>query len=206
MKIIIASSNGYKIRETKTFLKQLGAFDIFSLTDFPLYSQPEEIGESPEENALTKGLHAAQALRSWTIADDTMLRVPSLHGLPGSASKHFAGTHASEKDNRKKLLHDMSHLESLIDRSAYFECCVILASPEGKFFKSQGTCEGFISKQERGSSGFGYDCLFQKHEYKQTFAELSEEIKNQVSHRAKALQKLAPHLKTLLEDDLILRN
>ncbi|WP_375793794.1 RdgB/HAM1 family non-canonical purine NTP pyrophosphatase [Chlamydia sp. 12-01] len=206
MKIVIASSHGYKIRETKTFLKQLGSFDIFSLTDFPNYHSPKEIGCLPEENALAKGLHAAKELNSWVIADDTMLMVPALNGLPGKLSATFAGTDACDKDHRKKLLQEMQSLESIVDRSAYFECCIVLASPEGKFFKARGICEGYISNQEKGSSGFGYDSLFLKYDYKQTFAELSEDVKNQVSHRAKALQKLTPYLQDLLEKHLLFRN
>ncbi|BAE80803.1 yggv family hypothetical protein [Chlamydia felis Fe/C-56] len=206
MKIVIASSHGYKIRETKTFLKQLGSFDIFSLADFPDYYAPKEIGSLPEDNALAKGLHAAKELNSWVIADDTMLMVPALNGLPGKFSATFAGEDACDKDHRKKLLQEMQSLESIVDRSAYFECCVVLASPEGKFFKSRGICEGYISNHEKGSSGFGYDSLFLKYDYKQTFAELSEDVKNQVSHRAKALQKLTPYLQDLLEKHLVSRN
>ncbi|EPP36198.1 dITP/XTP pyrophosphatase [Chlamydia avium] len=206
MKIIIASSHGYKIRETKTFLKQIGNFDIFSLTDFPNYHAPKETGSSPEENALAKGLHAAQELHSWVIADDTMLTVPALHGLPGKFSATFAGENATDKDHCRQLLKQMQHLESIVDRSAYFECCIVLVSPEGQFFKARGVCEGYIGHQEKGSSGFGYDSLFLKYDYKQTFAELSEEVKNQVSHRAKALQKLTPYLEDLLKSSLVFRS
>lgn len=206
MKIVIASSHGYKIRETKAFLKHIGDFDIFSLTDFPNYCAPKETGSFPEENALAKGLHAAQELHSWVIADDTMLMVPALHGLPGKLSATFAGENATDKDNCKHLLKQMQHLESIVDRSAYFECCIVLASPQGQFFKARGICEGYISHQEKGSSGFGYDSLFLKYDYKHTFAELSEEVKNQVSHRAKALQKLTPYLQNLLESSLVFRS
>ncbi|EPP34464.1 non-canonical purine NTP pyrophosphatase, RdgB/HAM1 family [Chlamydia ibidis] len=206
MKIVIASSHGYKIRETKSFLKRLKGFDIFSLTDFPEYHPPKETGSLPEENALKKALHAAKYLNCWVIADDTMLMVPALNGLPGPLSANFAGDRATDKDNRKKLLEQMASLESIVDRSAYFECCIVLASPEGKIFKARGICEGYIGHHERGSSGFGYDCLFLKYDYKQTFGELSEEVKNQVSHRAKALQKLYPHLQALLECSLATRN
>lgn len=202
MKIVIASSHGYKIRETKTYLKQLGEFDIFSLLDFPQYSPPLETGDTTKENALIKGLHAAQHLKSWVIADDTMLVVPALQGLPGKFSATFAGEDAGEKANRKKLLQLMEHLEHDIDRSAYFSCCVTFVSPEGQYFTAQGTCEGYILDQERGCSGFGYDPLFIKHEYKQTFAELSETLKNQVSHRAKALRNLAPYIQNIAEQAL----
>ncbi|ANH78576.1 RdgB/HAM1 family non-canonical purine NTP pyrophosphatase [Candidatus Chlamydia sanziniae] len=206
MKIIIASSHGHKIRETKTFLKQFGNFDIFSLADFPNYFPPKEEGSSTEINALAKGLHAAQHLGHWAIADDSMLRVPALNGLPGPLSATFAGPMATDKDHRKKLLQDMAKLESIVDRSAYFECCIVLASPTGEVFKTHGICEGYVHHQEKGSSGFGYDSLFLKHDYKQTFAELTEEVKNQVSHRAKALQKLIPYIQHVFEKHLLSRN
>lgn len=206
MKIIIASSHGYKIRETKTFLKHLGDFDIFSLSDFPDYELPKEHGDSTTTNALAKGIHAANHLGCWVIADDTMLRVPALNGLPGPLSATFAGVDAYDKDHRKKLLDHMASLENIVDRSAYFECCVVLASPDRETFKAHGICEGYISHQERGSSGFGYDPIFVKYDYKQTFAELTEEVKNQVSHRAKALQKLAPYVQSLFEKHLLSRN
>lgn len=201
MKIIIASSHGYKIRETKAFLKQFGNFDIFSLNDFPHYSPPEEQGETTKENALTKGCHAAQYFHSWAIADDSMLRVPALQGLPGPSSSIFAGKNVEEKEHRKKLLQLMEHLVHDIDRSAYFECSVALVSPEGQTFTSSGICEGYINDCERGSSGFGYDTLFVKYDYKQTFAELPETLKNQISHRAKALRNIAPYVQSLIEKD-----
>ncbi|SPN73890.1 Non-canonical purine NTP pyrophosphatase,dITP/XTP pyrophosphatase,Xanthosine triphosphate pyrophosphatase,non-canonical purine NTP pyrophosphatase, RdgB/HAM1 family,Ham1 family [Chlamydia serpentis] len=206
MKIVIASSHGYKIRETKTFLKRLGDFDIFSLCDFPGYKLPQENGDSTTTNALTKGIHAANHLGCWVIADDTMLKVPALNGLPGALSARFAGPDAYDKDHRKKLLNHMASLESIVDRAAYFECCVVLVSPDQEVFQAHGICEGYISHHEKGSSGFGYDPIFVKYDYKQTFAELTEEIKNQVSHRAKALQKLAPYLQNVFEKHLLSRN
>lgn len=203
MKILIASSHGYKVRETKVFLKKLGEFDIFSLVDYPSYHPPKETGETPEENAIQKGLFAAQTFRCWTIADDSMLIIPALGGLPGKLSASFAGEQANDKDHRKKLLENMRLLENTIDRSAYFECCVALISPFGKIFKAHASCEGTIAFEERGSSGFGYDPLFVKHDYKQTYAELPEAIKNQVSHRAKALVKLQPYVETVLANHLL---
>jgi XTP/dITP diphosphohydrolase len=189
MDLLIATTNGHKIREIRALLRPLKKFDLFSLLDFPNYIQPEERGKTFEENASMKALHAAQALQKWTIADDSGLVVPALNGAPGVFSARFAGQGAKDKDNRKKLLQEMQHLEG-IARSAYFECCIVLASPEAIKKIVTGVCEGLITKEERGSNGFGYDPLFLKHDYNLTFGELDEELKNQVSHRAKALQKL----------------
>ena len=206
MKILIASSHGYKVRETKAFLKKIGEFDIFSLVDHPSYLPPKDTGETPEENAIQKGIFAAQTFRCWTIAYDSMLTIPALGGLPGKRTASFAGEKASDKDHRKKLLESMLSLENPLDRSAYFECCVALISPFGKIYKAFASCEGTIVFEERGSSGFGYDPLFLKHDYKQTYAELPEEIKNQVSHRAKALVKLQPYVEMALSNHLLARN
>src|SRR5262249_52762046 len=161
-------------------------FDLYSLLDFPHYVQPEETGNTFEENATLKALHAAQTLQKWTIADDSGLVVPALKGAPGVYSARFAGKGATDKENRVKLLQAMSNLEGL-GRSAYFECWIVLASPQGIQKTVSGTCEGIITTEERGGYGFGYDSLFLKHDYNQTFAELGEERKNLVSHRAKAL-------------------
>jgi XTP/dITP diphosphohydrolase len=189
MDLLIASTNGHKIREIRALLKPLKKFDLYSLLDFPLYIQPEERGKTFEENARFKALHAAKALNKWAIADDSGLVVPALAGAPGVYSARYAGAHASDKENRKKLLQEMAQLEG-IERSAYFECCIALASSEGVKNIFRGVCEGTITTEERGSKGFGYDSLFLKHDYSQTFGELDESLKNQVSHRGKALEKL----------------
>jgi len=196
MDLLIATTNGHKIREIRSLLKPFKKWDLYSLLDFPLYVQPEEIGNTFEENAIIKAVHAAKELNKWSIADDSGLIVPALKGFPGVYSARFAGPNASDKENRHKLLKDMVHLEGL-GRSAYFECCIVLASPEGVEKIVSGVCEGSILTEERGSHGFGYDSLFLKHDYHQTFGELDESLKNQVSHRAKALQKIRHTLETL---------
>ncbi len=195
MNLLIATTNGHKIREIRTLLKPLD-FDFYSLLDFPNYIPPEETGKTFEENALLKALQAAKTLNMWAIADDSGLVVPALSGAPGVFSARYAGIGATDKENRQKLLQEMSKLDGL-ERSAYFECCIVLASPKGAEKIVKGVCEGEITKGERGGYGFGYDSLFIKHDYNQTFAELGESLKNQVSHRAKALQKLMLTLESL---------
>lgn len=197
MKLLIATTNGHKIREIKAYLSKLPTFDIYSLLDFPNYLPPEETGDSFKENAILKAKHAARELRMWTIADDSGLVVPALKGAPGIYSARYAGSKATDKDNRQKLLTEMANLEG-IARDAFFECCLALSTPTADIKKCvQGSCEGSIIPQEQGGRGFGYDPLFKKHDYNQTFAELSESIKNQVSHRAKALSKLMIYLEGL---------
>ena len=107
MEIIIATTNGHKIREIRSLLKSLGRFDFFSLNDFPDYTPPEETGKTFEENAILKAVHAAKTLGKWAIADDSGLVVPALEGAPGVFSARYSGQGASDKDNRKKLLQQM---------------------------------------------------------------------------------------------------
>lgn len=196
MQLVIASHNVHKIREFRTILKNLPNLDILSLIDFPHYSLPPETGVTFEENAIQKAMHAAQTLSRTVIADDSGLVVPALGGRPGILSSRFAGEDATDGENRKKLLTEMMHLLDS-QRGAYFECSLVLASPHGVIKTVKGTCEGTIISHERGNRGFGYDPLFVKYEYGKTFAELEEDIKNRISHRRKALDRILSTLETL---------
>jgi XTP/dITP diphosphohydrolase len=195
--LVIASTNIHKIREFRAMLKAFPRFDLLSLCDFPQYVPPEETGQTFEENAVLKAVHAAKTLHRWVIADDSGLVVPALNGAPGVYSARYAGNNATDLDNRKKLLEQMKHLLEE-DRSAYFECCIALASPTGIKKCTRGTCEGTLLSQERGGSGFGYDPLFVKHGYNKSFAELEESTKNRISHRRKALDKILLSIGSLL--------
>jgi XTP/dITP diphosphohydrolase len=187
--LVIASANLHKVREYRLLLKSLPDFDLLSLADFPHYVPPEETGKTFEENAKLKAEHAAKTLDRWVIADDSGLIVPALGGAPGVFSARYAGKDATDFENRKKLLSEMKHLLEE-DRQALFECSLVLASPNGIRKSVKGTCEGILADSERGGSGFGYDPLFIKHGYSKTFAELTETIKNRVSHRRKAFDKI----------------
>jgi XTP/dITP diphosphohydrolase len=198
LELVIASTNIHKIREFKAMLKSIPSFDLRSLLDFPQYTPPPETGATFEENAIAKATHAAAHLNRWVLADDSGLIVPSLGGIPGVYSARFAGDHATDLDNRKKLLEKMQHLLDE-DRHAYFECCLAIASPAGLKKCTRGICEGTLLTQDKGGSGFGYDPLFVKHGYNKTFAELEETIKNRISHRRKALDKLTNCLESILE-------
>jgi XTP/dITP diphosphohydrolase len=198
IQLVIASKNMHKVREFRAMLKTLPQFDILSLCDFPEYVPLQETGSSFEENAATKAIHASESLKHWILADDSGLIVPALGGAPGIESARFAGQDATDFDNRKKLLESMRHLLD-DDRYAYYECCIVLVSPEGVAKSVRGTCEGKILATERGAGGFGYDSLFVKHEYNKTFAELGESIKNRISHRRKALDKLLQPLESIAD-------
>lgn len=192
MDLILATSNLHKIREFRFFLKSYPHLELYSFRDFPNYVPPEEIGSTFEENAILKALEAAKHMGKWAIADDSGLVVPALQGAPGVFSARYSGSEATDKENRAKLLAQMSSLEGLA-RSAYFECVVVVASPDAVVKVVRGLCEGWITTKEKGANGFGYDSLFIKNGYKDTFAELDESVKNQISHRAKAFSKLADY-------------
>jgi XTP/dITP diphosphohydrolase len=187
--LVIASSNMHKIRECRSILKKLPELDLLSLVDFPYYEPPPETGSSFAENAEQKAVHAAKILKKWVIADDSGLVVPALKGAPGIYSARYAGEDATDAENRHKLLNEMRHLVDS-QRTAYFECAIAIASPQGLKRCVIGRCEGTLLTEERGSCGFGYDSLFVKHEYAKSFAEISEEVKNCISHRRKALDQI----------------
>lgn len=194
--LVIATKNVHKISEFKEILKDLN-LDIISLFNFPDYIPNEETKATFEENAIDKAMSAAKKLNQLVLADDSGLCVPALHDSPGIFSARYAGNNASDKENRKKLLTNMLSLKDNA-RNAFFTCSLALASPCGLIKSVSATCEGFISEIEHGSDGFGYDPIFIKHEYNQTFAQLSSCIKNKISHRRKALDKILNTLKTVI--------
>ena len=201
LELVVASTNIHKVRELRAMLKPFVRLDLLSLSDFPNYVPPEETGKTFEENASLKAEHAAKALHRWVIADDSGLVVPALGGAPGVLSARYAGNDATDLENRKKLLEEIQHLMEE-DRQAFFECSIALASPEGLRKCVKGICEGVLLMKDRGGSGFGYDPLFVKHGYNKTFAELGESVKNRISHRRKALDKLLLSLETLMGQNL----
>jgi len=200
MELVIASRNIHKIREFRSILKKVSAFDLLSLNDFPQYVPIAETGSSFEENAIFKAMHAAQHLKRWVIADDSGIVIPALQGAPGIYSRRYAGEQATDKENRQKLLSEMRLIQEP-HRHGYFECWIALASADGLKKTARGISEGMITEKERGNLGFGYDAIFVKHEYGKTFAELEEEIKNRISHRRKALDKILPALEAILQND-----
>lgn len=197
MRLLLATSNTHKIREIRSILKKLPKLDVFTLLQFPRFVLPQETGLTFRDNAELKARETAKALQMYVLADDSGLVVPALNGEPGILSRRYAGENASDVENRIKLLKKMESLEGE-ERSAYFECCISLASPEKIIKTVLGICDGRIIKEERGRNGFGYDPLFVKNSYEKTFAEIDENTKNRISHRGKALEKIFPTLEMLL--------
>lgn len=197
MQLVLATTNLHKILELKSILKRhFPDIDIFSLRDFPDYRQVEETGSTFSQNAEAKALAAAKSLKCHVIADDSGLVVPALGGEPGVRSRRYAKEDATEKENREKLIEKLKHLPEET-RSGYFECALSFASPEKVIKTTLGKCEGSLILEPRGNLGFGYDSMFIKYDYNKTMGELDAAIKNRISHRRKALDKLLVALEIL---------
>ncbi|MFA6916322.1 MAG: RdgB/HAM1 family non-canonical purine NTP pyrophosphatase [Parachlamydiales bacterium] len=199
MELVLATTNIHKIREYKAMFHGLPHIDLLTLHNFPHYVQPEETGKSFQENASIKAEHAAKTLQKWVIADDSGLVVPALKGDPGVHSRRYADVNASDIENTKKLLKEMTDFKDL-QRAGFYECAIALSGPDGYLKVVTGICEGMIAEEERGNNGFGYDSVFSKHDYGgKTFGELQEDLKNKVSHRGKALEKILLFLQSKIK-------
>jgi len=191
--LIVATHNSHKTEEIRTILR--GFFDnITDLTTQGNHAAPEEDGDSFEANARIKALAASKRFPSAVIlADDSGLEVDALNDFPGVQSARYAGCGATDRDNRIKLL---KALEGVAERGARFRCAIVLAKAGEVLATFEGVCEGQIAEEQTGQSGFGYDTLFIPEGYYETFGLLRGEIKNTISHRAHALEKLKAWLET----------
>lgn len=197
MKILLASRNKGKISEfQKLFRQYLGDdIEVLSLDAVGMSDDIEENGTTFEENALIKA-KAASKTGYISIADDSGLVVPALDGAPGIYSARYSGTHGDDASNNQKLLKE---LEGISDRRAAFVCCVACVFPDENIspVTAYGVAEGEILCEPRGDGGFGYDPLFWYDDLGKTFAELTEEEKNSISHRSAALRNLSEKLKPI---------
>ena len=196
MKIVLASRNKHKISEWQATLgKYIEGVELLSLDDVGIYGEIEENGETFEDNAYLKALAAAKS-GYIGIGEDSGLSVNALGGAPGVYSARYAGEHGNDKANNALLL---ENLADKADRSASFVCAIACVLPDelerGHYFR--GETEGIIINEYRGEGGFGYDPLFLYEPMGKTFAELSGEEKNAISHRGKAIELFAEYLKTL---------
>ena len=199
--LVIASRNEHKVEELRQLLADL-TIDVLSLRDFPHAPEVEEDGDTFEANALKKARIIAQYTNQAVLADDSGLEVDALGGQPGVHSARFSGEGASDKENNAKLLRLMEGV-SPKERTARFRCAIALVSPSGDERLVEGVCPGVIIDKPQGSGGFGYDPLFMVPHLGKTFAELSGDEKNSISHRGKALWKALPVIREWLEDGLI---
>lgn len=187
--LVIASNNKGKINEFKVIFPEYNVIGISELIeDFDV----EETGETFEENAKLKSEAAARALNKRVIADDSGLEVFALNGEPGVYSARYAGEGKDDDANIDKLL---ENLDNELDRRARFVCLVSMSAPGEETQLFEGIIEGEITLNKIGENGFGYDPIFYVDEKNKTMAQISPEDKNEISHRAKAIEKLKAHFK-----------
>lgn len=195
-KLVVATGNRGKLKEIAYIWRRyFPDVELCGLWEFGDLAMPDESGKTYEANARAKAVWVAKGTGMSVLADDSGLEVEALGKLPGVKSARFAGKNSSDQDNNRLLL---SKLDGTpwYKRRAIFVCVAVFAEPNGKVTaQARGECKGFILASPRGEVGFGYDPLFWVPKYKKTFAELPLEIKNAISHRAKAFSKLAEMLK-----------
>jgi XTP/dITP diphosphohydrolase len=192
--LVLATRNAGKTREIREFLGDLPV-EIKNLDDFGLIPPVEEDGTTFDENAYKKASFTAKILGLPALADDSGLEVEALGGAPGVHSARYAGPHATDAENNAKLLRKM---EGETNRAAVFVCVISLAVPSGAALTYEARCEGLIAEAPGGNKGFGYDPLFYYPPLNRTFAQLSAEEKNRVSHRGKAVAELKEEFEKVL--------
>lgn len=187
-RLIIASNNTGKIKEISEIIGSRG-FELLSLKDIGFTGEIMEGCHSFKENAIKKALCVMGFAEELTLADDSGLEVDALGGQPGVLSARFSGQHATDESNNKKLLRLLSNIPEG-ERNAQFRCVMALVHSNGERDIAEGICRGRIADKPKGDNGFGYDPIFIPDGYDKTFAELGDGVKNAISHRSIALEKL----------------
>jgi len=196
-KLLLATTNQGKTREYRRLLKGI-PFDLVTPSDEGIDMAVEERNTSFEDNAELKATSYASSSHLIALADDSGLEVDALGGEPGIRSARFAGDEASDKDRVEHLLAKLKEIP-WEQRTARFRCVIAIALPEGATNLCHGECRGILAFEPKGENGFGYDPIFYLPEFDKTMAELSSDIKNQISHRARAAQKAYRVLEQLAE-------
>lgn len=197
LQILAATSNKHKVEEFRNAFAPINEkIRIITLDDIPPFSMPEENGSSFEENAMIKARGASAFADMPAFADDSGLEVAALDGAPGIYSARYAGMGASDSDRIAKLLEVM---EGESNRRARFVCSIALAYRGADVKTFQGIVNGEIIRQPRGSHGFGYDPVFVPDGFDRSFGELGAEVKEKISHRAQALEKMVAFIKNELD-------
>lgn len=199
-KVILASNNQKKVSEIKEILKGI---EVKSLKDENIFIDVVEDGKTFEENSKKKATEIAKYLKEKgekefiVIADDSGLSVDYLNGAPGIYSARYAGVHGNDSLNNKKLLEELKDVP-LEKRSASFICFISVVNDKEKYIGIKGEVRGTILEELEGEEGFGYDPLFYYEPYKKTFAQMSSEEKNRISHRGRALDELKKRIEEVL--------
>ena len=182
--LVFATNNEHKLRELGEILK--GEFKLLILNDISCFDEIPETGNTLEENASQKSYYVWDRYRIDCFSDDTGLEIIALNNEPGVHSARYAGEGRNSDDNVEKVLHKMA---GIIERKACFRCVISLII-NGKEYKFEGRVDGEILNQREGDSGFGYDPIFRPEGYLQSFAGMDAALKNSMSHRGRAVQKL----------------
>jgi XTP/dITP diphosphohydrolase len=194
--LLIATSNAGKLRELRSLLSDV-PLELLSLTGFPNIQSVAETGLTFAENASLKASGYARQARVLTLADDSGLVVDALGGRPGVHSARYVRPDASYPERVAALLRELEGVGEP-NRTARFVCAMNVASADGEIvFATEKSCEGHIAAAPRGTGGFGYDPIFEPNGFEQTFAELSAEVKNRISHRGVALAAVREFLDSL---------
>ena len=194
-KLLLATSNPGKVKEYSYLLRGLG-YQITTPAEEGITEAVTESGNSYEQNARLKAVAYAKSSHSITLADDSGLEVDALNGEPGIRSARFAGETATDAERVSLLLARLNGVP-WEQRTACFKCVIAIATPEGQSETCYGECHGIIALEARGKKGFGYDPVFFLPELGKTMAELPLEVKNRISHRARASQKARQVLRQL---------
>lgn len=184
-RLILATRNAHKTAEIRAMIGD--RFEVLDVTAFPECPQIEETGTTFLENARLKALGISRRIAGWVLADDSGLEVDALDGAPGVGSSSYGGQEGNHALNNARLLVEMNGQTA---RCARFRCTMVLARDGLEQAHYSGTVEGRIIEEPRGGHGFGYDPLFIPDDYEKTFAELGEDVKNTLSHRARALARV----------------
>jgi XTP/dITP diphosphohydrolase len=199
--LLLGTGNRGKVAEICGALKSLD-IQLLNLENFPDIIPAKEDGVTYEQNAILKAKTYSQHSGLWTLADDSGLEVDALGGAPGVLSARFAGSQASDNDRIVLLLENLGKTP-LPDRTARFTSVLALVDPQSKVVKvTEGICRGHIAESPRGVNGFGYDPIFVPEGFTSSFAELSMDIKDQISHRGIALRAMAQFIKQFVTSNL----
>jgi XTP/dITP diphosphohydrolase len=195
MQVLIATRNAHKTRE---FAQLLGTeFNVCDLREFSAIPAVPEDGKTFAENAIKKAVTASKSIHRLVVGDDSGLEVHALGGAPGIYSARYAGDHATDAQNVEKLLDELSAHSVVPSRRARFRCVLAIARRGELIDTVEGTVEGNVAEQPRGEDGFGYDPIFVPAGFDHTFAEMPAELKNQLSHRARAVVALRERLRRM---------
>lgn len=200
VRMVLASKNTHKLIELRRILEQVGLdIDLVGTSEFPDLPDVNETGTSFAANALLKAREICAFTGLPAIADDSGICVDALNGMPGIYSARWAGTHGEDEANLNLLIAQLDHVPAK-RRGAAFHCAAAIVTPVGDERVVEGTLDGTLITERRGTNGFGYDPIFMPLGYQVTTAEMTDDEKDAISHRGRALQALAPVIEQLIPE------